>query len=581
MSGLLGVLEATFNATPLPIAHLDLELRFVAVNAAWVATHGKTQAFYVGMSHFVLFPHPENERLFEQVRQTGTALTMRAQARADARDPGRDVTHWDWALTPVKDGAGAVTGLVLTLCDVSDRVRALLALARNEERLEDAQRIAQTGSWELDLQRNHLTASEAMYEMFELDGPAREFQQRFGEVVVEEDRAALTASLEACIEHHAPVEFQHRIQRRDGAIRSINVRLRYVDDERGRRLMGTSQDVTERERAARELRVKEAAIQSSLNGVAMASLDGVVTYVNPAFLRLWGMEKPEDIVGRPVTSLWDEPAAVALLFFEHLLARGAWFGRRTARTRHGTRTLQMSAHLVRDGQGAPLCVMASFVDVTEQELVEKRLAAELREKETLLREVHHRVKNNLQVISSLLSLQAAQSTNEGVRSALAESGARVQTMAMVHERLYRSARLSSLELGAHLSELAKMVFEASSPPGVTLDCAVDSAEVDVDLAIPLGLILNELVSNACKHAFRERGRGRVSVRLRRLDSRLELCVTDDGRGLPAGFDVERSGSLGLRIVKTLVRQLRATLSVEQPGGTCVKVVTPHPAEDRA
>lgn len=332
--------------------------------------------------------------------------------------------------------------------------------------------------------------------------------------------------------------------------------------------------------------------------IAATDRSGRLTHFNEAFLALLGHDA--EAMRRMNFSDFTAPGdleAERVLFEEmragtrkHYRLTQRYFGR-------GGRVLwvDLSVDVICDAKDEVTHFVAVIDDVTQlcqarTELerahaeLQSRVAqhcSEVHEKETLLREVHHRVKNNLQVVASLLSLQAAQSTEAGVRAALAESAARVQVMALVHERLHRSARLRSLELGEHLSSLAKMVFQSTHHPGITLDCEVESMEVDLESAMPLGLILNELVSNACKHAFHERGEGRVSVRLRRLGAGLELVVEDDGQGLPPGVDLEKSPSLGLRIVCALVRQLRATLSVEPARGTRIRIIQHHPLEKRS
>ena len=304
-----------------------------------------------------------------------------------------------------------------------------------------------------------------------------------------------------------------------------------------------------------------------ITAIAATDRSGRVTHFNDAFLRL--LDYDADTLRRMNFSDFTDPDDLKkeMVFFEEILSGQREHYRLTKRyfaRGHRVLWVDLSVAAIRNAKGEVTHFVAVIEDITEL----WRARAEL---ETLLREVHHRVKNNLQVISSLLSLQAAQSPDEGVRTALAESGARVQTMARVHERLYRSPSLSSLELGEHLSDLAKMVFQGNHRPGLTLDCEVDSSEADLELAIPLGLVLNELVSNACKHAFRGRQEGRVSVRLRRESERLQLVVADDGLGLPPGLDLANPASLGLRLVQTLVKQMRATLSVQRTAGTSVEI----------
>jgi PAS domain S-box-containing protein len=198
------------------------------------------------------------------------------------------------------------------------------------------------------------------------------------------------------------------------------------------------------------------------------------------------------------------------------------------------------------------------------------LKAALREKEVLIKEIHHRVKNNLQVISSMLNLQALHLPDAEARSMFAESQGRVQSIALVHESLYQSKDLSSVSFVEYLRSLVSAVFQAQSTPGGRIEAQVDAAEMrlPVAIAIPCGLIVNELVTNALKHAFPGRREGKIRVRLRRCDDdRVELTVADDGVGLPEDQDPSRAKSLGLDLVYTFAEQLGAEVRVRRESGT--------------
>jgi PAS domain S-box-containing protein len=191
------------------------------------------------------------------------------------------------------------------------------------------------------------------------------------------------------------------------------------------------------------------------------------------------------------------------------------------------------------------------------------LTAALREREVLLQEVHHRVKNNLQVISSLINMQVRKLAGEADRSALEECQTRVQAIALIHEQLYQSRDYANVPFSEYARGLVSNVFRTMgvSHDSVKLDLAIADVAVPVDKAIPCGLMLNELITNALKHAFKDRRDGVLRVELTRSDHAIRLVVADNGVGLPLDLDVRSTKSLGLRLVNTLVRQLRATLTV--------------------
>ena len=198
------------------------------------------------------------------------------------------------------------------------------------------------------------------------------------------------------------------------------------------------------------------------------------------------------------------------------------------------------------------------------------MRAALEEKKTLLEEVHHRVKNNLQIISSLLRLQGGYVKDEEDRAMFAECQNRVRTMAMLHERLYRSHNLASINFGEHVRDLANMLASTyrQAAAHVQVFTEAESVLLQLETAIPAGLIVNELVSNALKYAFPDGRRGTLKVSLHSpAPGQLLLSVEDDGVGLPPGFDWEQARSLGLRMVHDLARQIRGTVEVRQDGGT--------------
>jgi len=210
--------------------------------------------------------------------------------------------------------------------------------------------------------------------------------------------------------------------------------------------------------------------------------------------------------------------------------------------------------------------------VTESRVLRARqgeLARNLKEREVLLQEIHHRVKNNLQVISSLINMQVRKLEAGSSRDALEQCQTRVLAIALIHEKLYQSKDYSEVHFAEYARSLAASVFHALgvSETQVTLELAIDDVPLGVDRAIPCGLLLNELITNALKHAFPGGRTGTVRVELTRCTGdRLRLVVRDNGVGLPAGVDVQRTGSLGLQLVTTLAEQLEATLEISGEGG---------------
>ena len=209
-------------------------------------------------------------------------------------------------------------------------------------------------------------------------------------------------------------------------------------------------------------------------------------------------------------------------------------------------------------------------EIEERRRAEKLLESSLHEKEVLLKEIHHRVKNNLQVIQSMLKLQANQVKDPAVMVALKDSQNRVQSMALIHEKLYQSVNLANIDFAEYIQSLISFLNRSynSSQKQVNLRVQAEPLSLYIDMAVPCGLIVNELVSNALKHAFPDGNGGEVAIQLKAEENgRVELVVSDNGVGIPEGVDIWNSPSLGLQLVNALVNQLDGDLQFDSSQGT--------------
>jgi two-component sensor histidine kinase/amino acid transporter len=214
------------------------------------------------------------------------------------------------------------------------------------------------------------------------------------------------------------------------------------------------------------------------------------------------------------------------------------------------------------------------IELQERRRVQEALRGSLVEKDALLKEVHHRVKNNMQVISSLLNLQLEHLPDAQSRPIISDTQSRISAMALVHEKLYQSIDLSGIDFADYLRELTENIVGSfgAAAGNITFALEADDVFLGIDTAIPCGLIVNELVANAYKHAFPGGGPGTLAVTLKRRDDGwLFLRVADTGRGLPPGLDLRKTESLGMQLVFALLRQLRGTLEVKPGPGTCLEL----------
>jgi len=215
-------------------------------------------------------------------------------------------------------------------------------------------------------------------------------------------------------------------------------------------------------------------------------------------------------------------------------------------------------------------------DITERKRTEEQIQRDLKEKKVLLKEIHHRVKNNLQVICSMLKLQAQEIKDKQAFKLFEENWNRVYSMALVHEELYKSKDFSRINFQEYIEKITEVMFNTYRMNDiVTLELDIQDISLTIDEAIPCGLIFNELVSNALKHAFPDARKGKIKIAIRsHKDRDYKFIVQDDGVGIPDGIDIEKPKSLGLDLVKVLTEQIEGSVTLERSKGTTFKVTFP-------
>ncbi|MCK9150628.1 response regulator [Methanobacterium alcaliphilum] len=216
--------------------------------------------------------------------------------------------------------------------------------------------------------------------------------------------------------------------------------------------------------------------------------------------------------------------------------------------------------------------LISFMDITDRKIAEDKIKKSLKEKELLLREIHHRVKNNLQIISTLLTLQSAQVDDEQISEFYNESQNRIQAIALIHEKLYHSQDISKINLTDYIQSMISDLFDSYGMDIHKLEAKleVDDVLMGIETAIPCGLIINELVSNSLKYAFPD-GKGSILISLHKLnDDEYSLMICDNGVGLPENLDLNQTNTLGLQIVNNLVNQIDGVMEISKPSKFKIK-----------
>ncbi len=350
------------------------------------------------------------------------------------------------------------------------------------------------------------------------------------------------------------------------------LRRRVAELETALRQQRETVDELRRQTADSETRFRNV-FEYSNDTILLLDLDlDEILDINARGCRVFGYTRRE-LGSLPISTIFPRDMARLQAFALSVVADGyGWIDEVSCQTRTGeTFAAEVSASEVPLGADRS-CILVLLRDVTRRKAEDAEIRASLREKEVLLREIHHRVKNNLQVVTSLFDLQASRSQDPSVQSMLRECRNRVRSMSAIHESLYRAHDLSRVDFRRYITQLAEELIRSyGATTQIALQIDMDDVVLDVDQAIPSGLIVNELLSNALKYAYPDNGRGRIILRVV-TGAELSLTVADDGVGLPADLDIAESPSLGLRLVHSLVDQLQGHIEVDRAAGTCFTIL---------
>ena len=328
------------------------------------------------------------------------------------------------------------------------------------------------------------------------------------------------------------------------------------------------------------LSLLNASLESTADGILVVDQQGKITSFNKNFMNMWNI--PQDVL----------ESGDSQTVINHVLAQlknpeGYVTSIRELEVHPGRESFDMIEF--KDGKiferySKPQKIgesvvgrVWSFRDITDRKHAEENLLASVHEKEVLLREIHHRVKNNLQLISGLLDMTRMRTVDESTNTILTDLMLKIQTMAQIHTRLYESKQFGKISLTGQIRDQVAALSNIYSHKGHEITCEMDAQEIflPVDQAIPCALVVNEILSNAYKHAFRGRKHGTIEISAVQENGQIRITVRDDGIGIPGNFDISRTNSLGLKLIRTLVQsQLKGSLMFKSQNGTEVTMEFP-------
>lgn len=373
-----------------------------------------------------------------------------------------------------------------------------------------------------------------------------------------------------------PARYELKIIDKQGAERWLDYNASIINFQGKPAVLGIAYDITELKRT------QEALVDSELKyRTLIENMSEVILYVDNNDRIIFANDNAIDMFGYSKNELIGQTAVELLAADEYR----DFLNDRIKLRRHGftdrfevqmkTKTgssiwVEISSAPLKDTDGKIIGSIGIYSDVTDRKKNENTIETSLKQKDMLLKEIHHRVKNNLQIISSLIKLQSAHVKDKEIHSLFAESQNRIKTMALIHEKLYRSTDISVIEFYDYIKNLVHSLY---SSYGISIDrvkpvIEFRSVYLDIDTAIPCGLIINELISNCLKYAYPDLRKGVISIDLKELnESDYVLIISDDGIGIPASVDFVNTNSLGLKLVKILSEQLGGTVELIRDNGT--------------
>ena len=530
-----------------------------------------TQEDVIGISTLGFYFQPSGRtKYLNDLEKMGVLTNYELRQR---RQDGSEV----WVLANVfcdedEDGERYIEG---TIIDISDRKGQEKKLVEGRENFKYLVEYSPEGIVLL-VEDKIKYANPSGQKVLGFDQPSKLKDRTFSRFILKEYRDKVKTLLSETSEYKELPFVEAKLQRKDEKI--IDVELKAIGfSYKGKHAVQLLlRDLTEIKRSKKRLLRSEEKYRAIYNqayiGIAQVALSGKFMQANSRFCKILGYSE-DGLKGMNFTEIThpgDKEESLSLT--DSLLREGidrVYFEKRYIHKDGSTIHANITLAVVYDERQKPDYFVVVLEDITERKKTERKIKESLREKEILLKEVHHRVKNNLQVISSILNLQSSYVKDKNTLEMLRESQNRIKSMSFIHESLYQTKDFSNINFSDYIMNLSQNLIHSYQIYGdeVQIHYEVEEVLLNIDQAIPCGLIINELVSNALKYAFPDNRKGIVLFELGEENDLVKLIISDNGVGLPDGLDYENTESLGLQLVTTLVSQLNGDIALETSEGT--------------
>ena len=569
---------ALLNASLESALLVDLEGTILTLNERAAKRFGKQPRELIGLGLFDYLP-PD----LANSRKAHADEVIRKKMAVSFQDE-REGMFFENHIYPVFDKKGNVKAFAIYARDITERKRAEEALEENEKRyrsvIEDQTEII----CRFKADGTYVFVNEIFCRFF---GKSSEelIGHKWYPDAHTEDLELIESKLATMSPKEPAVVIENRVYSGTGEIHWMQFVNRGFYDENGKldEVQSVGRDITARKQVEKELFESEENFRVLYNNspdmyVSVSPYDASIMQCNETFLINTGYSR-EEIIGSPVFKMYhDDCLDEARKAFQQFVVTGKIEDKELIIKRKDGSKIDVSLNVnaVRDETGKILHSISSWRDITENKRAAEQIAKNLKEKEILLKEVNHRVKNNLTVISSLLRLQSHNIKDKQALLALENSRNRIRTMALIHEKLYKSENLAEVDFAIYVKDLCNYLFKSYdlTSEKIKLKLNINDVKLGVNQGIPCALIINELISNTLEHAFPDGRSGEIGIEMKTEDNLSRLIVQDNGIGLPATIDLKDADSLGLQLIQILTEQLHGKLEIDRNNGTMFTITFP-------
>ncbi len=581
-------LTSIFRAAPTGIGVVTDRI-LIEVNQKICEMTGYRKEELIGKTARILYPSREDydyvgKEKYIQIKEHGTGTVETLWKRKDG-----EIINVLLSSTPL-DTADLKKGVTFTALDITDQVHAEKELEQKTEFLNISQEIAHVGSWFLDIQKNKLSWSDEEYRIFGIENNGTELTyETFLDIVHQEDKEMVNQVYTNAITNNEPYEIVHRIIQPDGTIRSVREKSHNISDDSGKITysIGMTQDITEQTIIANTIERQESNSNLLIYKLNQKTKELKCLYDVSQLLKN-SDKKLEELfidISKTIPAGWQFPEDIRCKII---------FGTKEYVSKPFVQTLlKQSSRLysnneiigqieiyyigiwedtntpfIQEEQNLLNLIALSLSETIEHRQREEKIRYLLKEKELILKEVHHRIKNNMGTIISLLSLQSGNIESPEAVEALEIAANRIHSMLILYDKLYRGTNFQSISVRDYLTTLTKEIVDNfDTNNSIKVETEIEEFELNSQTIFNLGIITNELITNSMKYAFPQDQAGKITVSASIKNNHITISIGDDGTGIPESVNIETSEGFGFILVNMLSEQLNADIKIERVNGT--------------